>query len=122
MSEWPKVLPGDDGIRPAGPQDACLYCRQKIGQEHGRDCVTITKKVRVRYSFELEIEVPHSWDKGQIEFVRGESSWCANNSFDELSAAFGGDNCACGSFKCDVLDARVDADPIQAPPKDPDHA
>jgi hypothetical protein len=39
MDNWPLVAPNDDGIRPAGPRDACFYCRQKVGQPHKPDCV-----------------------------------------------------------------------------------
>lgn len=125
---WPFVLPNDDGIRPAGPRDACLYCGQKIGQRHGSDCVCITKKVKVRYTYEIEIEVPHAWTKEDIERHRNESSWCADNSLDEIEAFHeslgettelpGGTMgpCLCDYFSCEYV-ADVDGTPIQKPPR-----
>ena len=83
--KWPIVLKNDDGIRPAGKPDECLYCKSKVGEPHAKDCVIVTKIVKVRYSFEIEITVPHHWDKDMIEFHRNESSWCALNAIDDLS-------------------------------------
>jgi len=58
---FPLVVPGDHGIRPAGKPDECFYCSQRIGVPHKPDCVMVTKRVRVRYSFDIEIDVPHHW-------------------------------------------------------------
>ena len=111
-TEWPVVLENDDGIRPAGEPDKCFfYCGQKVGQPHGRDCVTITKIVKVRYTFEVDIEVPHFWGSGDIEDHRNESSWCADNAFDEIDA-YVGDACACGCFSAKFV-SEVDATPRQ---------
>lgn len=103
---FPLVTPDDDGIRPAGHPDACIYCKSKVGHTHGLDCVTITKRVRVRYTFELEIDVPYSSTDEQVEFHRGESSWCAQNALVELDRAFpeDGPNCPCDGFSCKVLE------------------
>ena len=30
-NNWPLVDKNDDGIRPAGRQDACFYCGQRVG-------------------------------------------------------------------------------------------
>jgi len=84
MIDWPKVLLNDDGIRPAGPADACFYCRQRVGEEHKRDCAVITKIVRLRYHIEVDVEVPHCWDKEQIEFHRNLGTWCADNALEEI--------------------------------------
>lgn len=107
---WPLVAPNDDGIRPAGAPDQCFYCRQKVGAEHARDCVMVKKTVLVRYSIELEIEVPHHWRQGDVEFNRNEGTWCANNAIDELRKRFATDEsgCMCGAFACEYLgDADV---------------
>lgn len=64
----PIVLPDDEGIRPVGRPDECFYCRSKVGEEHQAKCVVVKKKVRVRYTFELDIEVPHHWDGRKIVF------------------------------------------------------
>ena len=115
-SIWPLVDPNDDGIRPAGAPDKCFYCRQKVGTPHGRDCVTVSKRVRVRYTIELEIDVPYSWDQEMIEFQRNESSWCASNCVDDITEYIEAierdvpgtdgrltEGCLCEGFKCEYL-------------------
>lgn len=56
VMSWPTVDPEDDGIRPAGASDECFYCHQKVGEPHQRDCVIVTKRVRVRYLIDVDIE------------------------------------------------------------------
>jgi hypothetical protein len=106
---WPKVVENDDGIRPAGNKDECFYCRRKIGQPHEEDCVIVTKKVKVRYSFEIEIDVPHFWDKDNIEFKLNDSSWCADNALEDLTE-YAGDGCLCGVFDGEFIEV-VDSTP-----------
>ncbi len=104
---FPLVAVNDDGIRPAGPPDECFYCQQKVGTSHKLDCVCVSKKVRLRYSFDVEIEVPHSWTPEQIEFHRGESSWCASNAITELQDMFpdtDGVACPCSIFDCTYIE------------------
>lgn len=103
--DWPLVVEKDDGLRPSGPPDECFYCHQKIGQPHGPECVVVTKTVKVRYTFEIEIEVPHHWDRGNIEFHRNEGSWCADNSITDLEEHLkrGLGDCLCPCFKCKYL-------------------
>lgn len=119
---FPLVAPNDNGIRPAGKPDECFYCRSKVGVPHKPDCVSVTKKVWVRYSFQLEIEVPHSWTEDDLEFHHNEGSWCANNSIDELTEAFRGDGqaCACASFECEYLET-TDATP-RSKTREPDRS
>jgi len=64
--QWPLVAINDDGIRPAGEPDECFYCKQEVGQPHGRVCVMVTKRVLVRYTVDVEISVPHYSDAEQI--------------------------------------------------------
>jgi len=103
---WPIVTLDDDGIRPAGPADECFYCRAKLGQPHDETCVTVHQKVRVRYSFDVDIDVPHSWTTEDIEFHRNDSSWCAGNAIDELSRMYpeNGSACPCHVFTAKVLE------------------
>ena len=96
------VLQDDDGIRPAGNPDECFYCHQKVGTPHKNDCVILNRKVKVRYTFEIEIEQPHSWDKQQIERHRNNGSWCADNAVSELDNYPG--SCLCPVFHCEVLE------------------
>jgi len=79
MKEYPIVLPNDYGIRPAGKLDECFYCRAKVGEPHKKDCVVIVKRVKMRFTIEVETEEPCSWSKKDIEFRYNESSWCVNN-------------------------------------------
>lgn len=100
---WPLVVENDDGIRPAGNPDECLYCRQKIGQPHGSECVCVTKRVKLRYTIEIETDLPHSWDKDMIEFHRNESSWCTDNLIDELQEYVDEGQCLCLSSECEFV-------------------
>jgi hypothetical protein len=111
---WPKVLPRDDGIRPAGPQDACFYCDRKIGEEHTRDCSTILKIVRLRYIYEVDVEVPYQWTRENIEFHRNMGTWCSDNSLDELEAEKVKAGCLCSRHTAEFMDV-VDDTPIQKP-------
>lgn len=116
MGAWPLVLPDDSGIRPAGPPDACFYCDRKVGEEHARECVTVHKRIRVRYSFELELEVPHHWDAERFEFHRNHGTWCAANALDEIGRATEEHGCPCGIFRAELLSV-VDDTPTVEPPR-----
>lgn len=102
--ELPKVLNNDNGIRPAGKPDECFYCNQKVGEPHKADCVILHKKVKVKYTFEIEVEVPHHWDKHDVEFHRNDSSWCADNSFEEIESHAKKHGCICHAFECEVTE------------------
>lgn len=96
------------GIRPAGPPDSCFYCGAKVGDEHGAECVVPKRRVRVRFSFEVEWAVPESWDKDMIEFHMNESSWCADNAAHYLVnectyTGEGESRCLCRSFEGEYL-------------------
>lgn len=100
----PLVLSDDDGIRPAGEPDECLYCKQKVGFPHLFECVILNKKVKLKYSFEVEVEMPWSWDKEQVEFNRNEGSWCASNALEELEETAKLNNgCLCDAFEAEVV-------------------
>lgn len=100
----PLVIDDDDGIRPAGKPDVCFYCHRKVGEEHKKDCVCLYRKVKVKYTYEIEIEVPHFWGKHEIEFHRNESSSCADNTINELEIFAENNNCLCNFFKAEVLE------------------
>ena len=40
----------------------------------------VTRRVAVRYSYDIEIDVPYHWTGHDIEFHRNDSSWCADNA------------------------------------------
>lgn len=113
MSDWPKVIEGDYGIRPAGSLDHCFYCAQIIGAEHLRDCAVIVKRVRIRYIVELEIDVPQGHSASLIEFSRNDSGWCADNALDELADLAGEGHCLCEHLRCEFV-AFVDDEPRRA--------
>ena len=103
-TDWPLVLSNDDGIRPAGKPDHCFYCRQKVGQPHGPTCVVVTKLVRLRYTFAVDVRVPHFWTPADIESHRNDSSWCADNALDDVAAHTIDD--PAGPCLCDRFDAE----------------
>lgn len=87
--EWPIVASNDDGIRPAGPRDACFYCGQKVGRWHLVTCVVVTKRVELLVVATLpdgstmsgtwQTDEPHSFTALQIEGKYNQGSWCASN-------------------------------------------
>ncbi|MEX5630913.1 hypothetical protein, partial [Pseudomonas marginalis] len=90
----------------AGLPDECSWCKQKIGEEHLFECVTQTHKVKVRYIFEIEIDMPVSFTKENIEYNRNDGTWCADNAIDELKKA-SENNCLCSVFKAEVIDKKI---------------
>lgn len=110
----PIVLQDDAGIRPAGRQDECFYCQQKIGTPHLETCVILQQKVKIRYSFEIEIDVPAHWDRDNIEFHRNEGSWCADNAYDAIESFVEekGLSCSCSIFKAEVIE-QLDPGPFR---------
>jgi len=83
-----KVAPDDDGIRPAGPPDACFYCQQKVGQNHKPDCVTVESTCIYRVILNGEdigtwsTQEPDSWGREQRYFHKNLGSWCTGNMRD----------------------------------------
>lgn len=100
----PLVLPDDDGLRDHEPGH-CFYCKQKIGQPHNAECVCVTKTIKARYVFEVELEIPHHWTPHDFEFNRNDGSWCADNAIPELEQYVGGGDgdCLCNHFKAEFL-------------------
>lgn len=88
-----------NGVRPAGPPDACFYCGVKLGLPHETKCVLRRRTVVVRAIFEYTVEEPEDWSIDMILFHRNESSWCANRAHDELGRLI--DNRA-GSCLCHI--------------------
>ncbi len=109
---FPLVTPNDVSIDAMGRPNQCYFCRQKVGAPHNPNCSSVTKRVLVRYSFLLELEVPHHWTGDDLEAHRNDSSWCANSAVVEIAEEFGaeGRECACSSFECEYVDT-VDATP-----------
>lgn len=122
-----RVLEGDEGIRPAGPQDRCLYCQASIGELHTEDCVTIDRKSTyavlvgdVRVGTFVRDD-PAGWSNEECERHKNESSWCLDNV---EGAGYSGDplpevsGCLCYVIRLVLVERSSEA--RQRPPKSPD--
>jgi len=108
----PLVTEDDPGIRPAGSPVHCYYCNRGVGQEHKRDCVILSKKVKLRATVEYEVYVPFEWDKEMIEFHRNDGTWCADNLVNDLEKHLKGtEGCLCDRTKIDFVEV-VEAGPV----------
>ena len=96
--------------------DTCFYCTAKVGQEHEFECVMRQKRVLVRYSVTLEIDVPEHWTAHDVEFSRNDSSWCADNAIkdflQEHKKVKAAGSCWCSRFECECLNDRVDEEQL----------
>ena len=81
-SQWPVVLADDS--RPAGPDDQCFYCDQKVGEPHGAECVLVQKLIRIRYEVDVDVMVPYSWAEEEVRDIRNSCEWCSLNALDEI--------------------------------------
>jgi hypothetical protein len=61
-----------------------------------------TRRVKVLYEIEIEVDVPEDWDKDMIEFHRNESSWCSSNAVRDIIEyqKSMGTECLCKGFSC----------------------
>ena len=111
--DW-TVTPDDDGIRPAGKPDECLYCRQRVGGTHMAECVIRKRTVVVRVTLDLVLKHPESWDEDSIEFHHNESSTCKSNlvravdELDERLRASGG--CLCSIARVEYVREATEED------------
>ena len=74
----------DDGVRPGGRPDRCIYCKTPVGKDHKPDCVVVKRTVVLRMSVEMIVTVPQHWDEERINFHFGESSHCLGNEIQQL--------------------------------------
>lgn len=86
---------GDEGIRPAGDPDKCLYCSEPKEGEHKSQCVVRQRTVVVKMTVEYTISVPEFWDKEQLEFHRNQGRWCSDNVYSELERLSEHAGCLC---------------------------
>ena len=94
----------EDSIRPAGEIDRCFYCRENVGAQHKTDCPIRSRTVLAKVSFEVLLEVPEFWDKGNIEFFySGEGSHCASNILDILGEQDERTGCLCGVVETEYI-------------------
>ena len=111
--DWPLVVKNDDGIRPAGKRDTCMYCSRKVGEKHKGSCVTVRRTVRLRYTFEIDVRHPYAWTGQKIEDYINDGTWCANNALyqlQEAADALGASDCLCGALTVKYL-GSVDSIP-----------
>lgn len=114
-------------VKHAGPGTrkdltVCMYCRSKVGEEHGPECVVVCHKVRLEYTFTVEVMAPSHWTPHDIEFHRNDGSWCADIAVAELESLTAraptesdpaGHDCLCGRFKCRYVET-VDPAPVES--------
>jgi hypothetical protein len=120
------VIENDDGIRPAGPKNACFYCKSKIGQKHSYTCAVVIQEIELVAIFKrfdkaarFRVTVPFHWKEDDILHHFNESGWCAENIIyyeerqkpDEPSVARaasamlglkGKDQCLCGFVEVEL--------------------
>jgi hypothetical protein len=114
----PLVLPDDAGLRDIKP-GVCFYCHSPIGTPHGERCVCVKKRVRMKYTFTVEVDVPFCWDGPETEDYYNDHS-CATNRIDEVEDFArslpdathddSGVGCLCNYFECEFIEV-VDPTP-----------
>jgi hypothetical protein len=109
----PIIAPDDDGIRPAGPGNACFYCRRKIGERHSTTCVTWVRAVKIRAIVEFDSDEPVSFTKRDIEERYNEGSFCASTilGWMEAMADESDRGCLCGIVRFEVEEMSPDGEP-----------
>jgi hypothetical protein len=109
---WPKVTQEDvpPAAKSIGKENQCFWCDAPIGKPHNFECVCVTRKVRLRYIFEVDVNVPYSWPEDQIVVHRTELTWCADNAIRELEEQKKSDGCLCNRFNCEFA-GEVDNTP-----------
>lgn len=79
------VAADDEGIRPAGPADACFYCQANVGHEHKAECVIRERTVIIELTMHVLVKVPESWDKDAVELKYNESSSCISGLLEDIT-------------------------------------
>lgn len=108
------VTADDDGIRPAGPDDECFYCRAKVGSEHETECVIREQTVVIELTIEVVVKMPESWSDDAIEFKYNESSSCKSGLIEDIMRMdkrmrpVG--NCLCGAGQVRFVREATDDD------------
>ena len=103
----------DDGTRPAGPQDQCLYCKAPKGA-HTRDCVCLRRTVVVRVTREVILTMPASWGAAEIEAHQNHGSACADDVLREMwrqtEAKSSADSCSCSITRIEYVREATEED------------
>lgn len=100
-----QFLVTEAAMRPAGNgARRCFYCHSAIGSPHKEDCVTIRREWRVRVTFEIDLDMPASWDREMVDFHLHESSWCASNIANEIERLDAKNKpCLCRTFSAELV-------------------
>ena len=91
-TDW---IVGEYGIRPYGKNDACFYCKAKVGEQHKEECVIRERTVNVDFVIHAVMSVPETWDEDQINWHYNEGTWCASNLLRILANRDDDDRCLC---------------------------
>lgn len=77
MKTWPRVTVNGPGTRPKTGPNKCFYCHKGAGEEHGRECVVVIKKIQLSVVFLVDgikkldaiftLDCPYFWDTQAIE-------------------------------------------------------
>lgn len=76
---------GPHGVRPAGPDDKCFYCKAPVGEQHREDCTIRARTVVLKLEVEFVTDVPEDWTPEQIDFIKNGNTNCASNEMDHLA-------------------------------------
>jgi hypothetical protein len=99
-------------VPPAGKPGECLWCKEKVGNEHKMDCSAVvrTAKIRVIIEYEVDVHGGGALNAEEVfEFNRNEGSWCASNVIAELQKLINsGRPCLCDITKIAFLNWTSD--------------
>lgn len=100
------VQPDDDGIRPAGPDDACYYCGTEIGGQHDEKCPILRRVVVLEATITVALPVTLDATPESIEFHWNNGTRCASNLVDELTRMTSVDDDGATMCLCDATRFR----------------
>lgn len=106
---WPVE---QEGIRPAGPPDACFYCKTPLGSQHTEMCVVRVRTVVVEFKVEMLVTIPETWTQEQIEFHYNDGSWCATNVIAFMEEQDERLGCLCNTVEAAFLREATEEDQI----------
>ena len=112
MAEWPVVLSDDVALNPL--TRCCIACDSPIGDPHALTCSAVGRKVRIRYTFDVEVVVPCRMSDAEVLQRRKSHDWCGSAALREIAVGAAKTGCACALIDIESVET-VSADPVQAP-------
>lgn len=109
-----RTVVNESDTAPAGMPNQCFWCKREIGKEHDLGCSRVQRAVKIRFSVELIVDVPRSWDAAMIEFHRNDSSWCANNILPDIERHCSSDRCICPVSEIKYVGEATEEEAVQA--------